>query len=64
MKDIREVYVIFNTYTNGYYNGSGFGGILFAKQYHSRDIAVVAVGTILTNSNGVELVEIKKLYTL
>ena len=65
MKDIKEVYVIFDAQTNGYYDGSrGFGGSLFAKKYTLRENAVVEVGNILSNSNGVMLLEIKKVYTI
>jgi hypothetical protein len=32
MKDIKEVFVLYNPYTQGYYDGVGFGGILFAKK--------------------------------
>jgi hypothetical protein len=63
MKDIREVYVIFDPYRNGYFDGRWFGGILFAKKYHIRENAVTEVGNIITHSNGVPMLEIKKLYT-
>lgn len=64
MKDIREVYVIFDARTNGYYDGSrGFRGSLFAKKYHLRENAVTEVGNILSESNGIMLLEIKKVYT-
>lgn len=63
MKDIRETYVIFDTCTNRYYDGTTFRGILFAKKYNLRENAVVEVGNILSKTNGVMLLEIKKVYT-
>jgi hypothetical protein len=63
MKDIKEVYVIFDLYTQGYYDGRGFGASLFAKKYHLRENAVTEVGNLITESNGMTLLEIKKIYT-
>jgi hypothetical protein len=63
MNDIKEIFVIYDTYTNGYYDGRGFSGILFAKKYHIRENAVTEVSNIITHSNGVQMLEIKKLYT-
>jgi ssDNA-specific exonuclease RecJ len=64
MKDIKEIYVIFDAHTNGYYDGSGFRGILFAKKYHLRENAVVDIGNVLTKSFGVGFLELKKVYTI
>lgn len=63
MKDIKEIYVIFNPYDGRYYDGNRFGGILFAKKYSIRDNAVVDVSNILSRSTGVEYLRIEKLYT-
>jgi hypothetical protein len=63
MKDIKEIYVIFDPYTNGYYDGRGFGGILFVKKYDFRENAVTEVGNLITKSIGTTLLEIKKIYT-
>jgi hypothetical protein len=64
MKDIKEVFVLCNPYTQGYYNGTSFGGILFAKKYHIRENAVTDIGNILSNSIGVTYIKIEKLYTI
>lgn len=65
MKDIKEVYVIFDAQSGGYYDGSrGFRGSLFAKKYHLRENAVTEIGNILSFSNGVMLLEVKKVYTI
>jgi hypothetical protein len=64
MKDIKEVFVIYDTYTNGYYDGRGFSGILFAKKYHIRENAVTDAGNILSNGVGINYIKIEKLYTI
>jgi hypothetical protein len=63
MKDIKEIYVIYNPYDGRYYDGNRFGGILFAKKYSIRDIAVIDVSNILSKSTGIEYLKIQKLYT-
>ena len=41
MKKVKEVFVIFNPYDNGYYDGYGyFRGILFSKKYAEKEMAV------------------------
>jgi hypothetical protein len=63
MKDIKEIFVIYDPYQGGYYDGKRFRGILFAKKYTIRENAVVDVGNILSGSNGVTYLSIEKLYT-
>lgn len=64
MKDIREVFVIYDPYIQRYYNGKRFGGLLFAKKYVTRESAVVEVGNILSNDNKVNFLNIEKLYII
>jgi hypothetical protein len=64
MKDIKEVFVLYNPYTQGYYDGVGFGGILFAKKYYIRENAVTDVGNILSDGMGINYIKIEKLYTI
>lgn len=63
MKKISTIYVIYNPYDNGYYNGKHFGGILFAKKYSFKENAEVDISNILNTSNGVTYLEIKEMYT-
>jgi hypothetical protein len=64
MKDIKEIYVIYNPYEDMYYDGSSYSQILFAKQYHSKETAVADVTDIISNTYGVTYLEIEKLYTI
>jgi len=64
MKDIKEVFVLYNPYTQGYYDGVGFGSILFAKKYYIRENAVTDVGNILSDGMGINYIKIEKLYTI
>jgi hypothetical protein len=64
MKDIKEIFVLYNPYTQGYYDGVGFRGILFAKKYYTRETAVTDVGNILSNRMGIDYIKIEKLYTI
>jgi hypothetical protein len=64
MKDIKEVFVLYNPYTQDYYDGVGFGDILFAKKYHIRENAVTDAGNILSNGVGINYIKIEKLYTI
>lgn len=61
MKDIKEVFVIYDPYTFGYYDGEEFRGILFAKVYMIRENAVSDIGNLLSNSD-VNCLKIEKLY--
>jgi hypothetical protein len=63
MKDIQEVFVLYNPYTHSYYNGVGFAGILFAKKYYIRETALIDVNKILSNLSGINYIKIEKLYT-
>lgn len=60
---MKEVYVIFDPFKNGYYDGKTFRGILFAKKYHMKENAVVDVQNILSASFGTNFLKIEKLYT-
>ena len=64
MKDIKEIYVIYNPYEDMYYDGGSYSQILFAKKYHNRETAVVDVVDIISNADGVTYLEIEKLYTI
>lgn len=68
MTDAAEVYVIKDTYTNSYWDGGGWKGILFCKEYASRTAALATINTILNKPSGsikkVIYLEIKQLYTL
>ena len=51
MKKVKEVFVIFNPYDNGYYDGYGyFRGILFSKKYAEKEMAVSEMEKILDRS--------------
>lgn len=63
MKEVREVFVIYNPYNGGYYDGIGFKGILFAKSYHVRASALDDVDFLLKSSNGITYLKIEKFYT-
>jgi hypothetical protein len=60
---MKEIYVIFNPYENGYYNGEGlFKGILFCKKYFDRESAVLDIEKIFNNSNGRTFLKIELFY--
>lgn len=61
MKDIKEVFVIYDPYIFGYYDGKEFRGILFAKKYMIRENAVSDIGNLLSNPD-VNCLKIEKLY--
>lgn len=63
LKEIVEIFVIYNPYKNGYYNGNNFAGILFANKYYDREAALIDISDILKKSKGVEYLQIEKLYT-
>lgn len=68
MIDAEELYVIQNTSTNGYWDGTSWRGILFSNKYNSYKAALDVVNAILNRSSGSvktrQYFEIKKLYTL
>ena len=57
------VYLIFDPFRNGYYDGMTFRGILFAKKYWNRDTAVDEVRNIIQSSNGTTFLKIEEFYT-
>ncbi len=64
MKTVIEVYVIFNPYYKGYYDGYGyFRGILFSKKYIDKEDAFTEIETILTNSNGKTFLKVESYHT-
>ena len=64
MKQIKEVYVIFNPYYKGYYDGYGyFRGILTSKKYIDKEDAFTEIETILTNSNGKTFLKVESYHT-
>lgn len=63
LKEIVEIFVIYNPYKNGYYNGNNFAGILFAIKYYDRDTALLELCKLLESSNSIEYLQIEKLYT-
>jgi hypothetical protein len=64
MKTVKEVYVIFNPYDKGYYDGYGyFRGILFSKKYESKENAILDLQTILENSSGKTYLKVESLHT-
>jgi hypothetical protein len=64
MKTVKEVYVIFNPYDKGYYDGYGyFRGILFSKKYESKENAILDLQTILENSSGKTYLKVESLLT-
>lgn len=60
---LTEIFVIYDIYENGYYDGNRFRGILFAKKYPLKEIALVDVSNILNQSFGSKHLSIQKLYT-
>ena len=60
---MKEVYVIFDPFKGGYYDGKSFRGILFAKKYRMKENAVVDVQNILSSSFGTNFLKIEKFYT-
>jgi hypothetical protein len=62
-ENLTEIFVIYDVYENGYYDGNLFGGILFAKKYPLREMALVDVNNILNQSFGVRYLSIQKLYS-
>lgn len=68
MIDAEELYVIQNSYTNGYWDGTSWRGILFSNKYNSYEAALDVVNAILNSPSGsvktINYFEIKKLYTL
>lgn len=64
MKKVKEVFVIFNPYDNGYYDGEGFfRGILFCKKYSDKEKAMLDIEKILDNSNGKTYLKIESFHT-
>lgn len=64
MKKVKEVFVIFNPYDNGYYDGEGFfRGILFCKKYVEKENAILDIEKILTSSIGKTYLKIETLHT-
>lgn len=64
MKKVREVFVIYNPYDNGYYDGVGyFKHILFCKTYDTKENAVLEIEKILNNSNGKTFLKIETFHT-
>jgi hypothetical protein len=60
---MKTVYLIFDPYKNGYYDGMAFRGILFAKKYWNRDVVESEVRNILQSSNGTTFLKIEEFYT-
>jgi hypothetical protein len=60
---MKELFVIYSPYTGGYYDGKNFRGILFAKKYSLKEMALVDVDTIINQSIGVSYLSIQKLYS-
>ena len=60
---MKTVYLIFDPYKNGYYDGMAFRGILFAKKYWNIDRAESEVRNILQSSNGTTFLKIEEFYT-
>lgn len=64
MKKVKEVFVIFNPYDNGYYDGYGyFRGILFSKKYAEKEMAVSEMEKILDRSSGQTFLKIESFNT-
>jgi len=64
MKKIKEVYVIFNPYDDGYYDGEGFfRGILFSKKYTEKENAILDIEKILEKSNGKTYLKVESFHT-
>jgi hypothetical protein len=60
MKKVKEVFVIFNPYDNGYYDGYGyFRGILFSKTYTEKEVAISDMEKILDSSSGKTFLKIE-----
>ena len=64
MKKGKKVFVIFNPYTNGYYDGYGyFREILFSKTYTEKEVATSEMWKILDESIGKTFLKIKSFHT-
>lgn len=61
---MKEIFVIFNPYEKGYYNGEGlFKNFLFCKKYFDRESAVFDIEKIISSSNGRTYLKIQSFYT-
>jgi hypothetical protein len=61
---MKEVFVIFNPYDNGYYDGYGyFRGILFGKKYAEKELAISDMEKILNSSSGKTFLRIESFNT-
>ena len=65
MKTVKEVYVIFNPYDKGYYDGYGyFREILFSKTYTEKEVAISEMWKILDDSIGKTFLKIRSFHTV
>ena len=65
MKTVKEVYVIFNPYDKGYYDGYGyFRDILFSKTYTEKEVAISEMWKILDDSIGKTFLKIRSFHTV
>jgi hypothetical protein len=64
MKKIKKIFVIFNPYDKGYYDGYGyFRGILFSKKYTEKEMAILDMKKILDSSTGQTFLKIETFKT-
>jgi hypothetical protein len=64
MKKGKKVFVIYNPYSNGYYDGNGFfREILFSKKYSEKSTAILELEKILDSSVGRTFLKIELFHT-
>jgi hypothetical protein len=63
MKELREVFVIYNPEGKDYYVDNSFGPIMFAKHYNTKELVLVDVDRILKKSKSNKFLHIEKMYT-
>ena len=65
MKKGKKIFVIFNPYTNGYYDGYGyFREILFSKTYTEKEVATSEMWKILDDSIGKTFLKIRSFHSV
>lgn len=65
MKKGKKVFVIYNPYSNGYYDGYGFfRGISFSKKYSEKKIASLELEKLLDESIGKTFLKIESFHTI
>jgi hypothetical protein len=65
MKKGKKIFVIYNPYTNGYYDGYGFfREILFSKKYSEKKNASLELEKLLDESIGKAFLKVRSFHTV